>query len=91
MKRLASGKKSSRSSASSRKPPALGYGLCIRNRGYAALLERRKVYELFADVAGDWLGLVRVRDESGEAYLYPTSFLMPIKLPASVPRATFSK
>jgi hypothetical protein len=57
------------------------YALCIKNRGYAAALEVRKVYRVISDHVAKGRGLVRVVDESGEDYLYPVGFFLPLELP----------
>ena len=57
------------------------YGLCIKNRGYAASLEIRKIYQVLGDSKAEALGLVRVIDESGDDYLYPQSFFVQIDVP----------
>jgi hypothetical protein len=66
------------------------YALCVKNRGYPAALEIRKVYRVLLDPVSRERGLVRVVDESGEGYLYPASFFVPIELPRGAVRA-FSK
>lgn len=55
--------------------------LCVRNDGYAASLEVRKIYEKMPDPAAGKLGLVRVIDESNEDYLYPADFFAAINVP----------
>ncbi len=60
------------------------FALCIKNRGHAASLEVRKVYRVRADETGAAHGLIRVVDESGDDYLYPAAFFVPIDVP---PRA----
>jgi len=57
------------------------YALCLKNRGYAAALEVRKVYRVISDHLAEGRGLVRVIDESGEDYLYPAGFFLPLELP----------
>jgi len=57
------------------------YSLCIENRGYAAALEPRKIYQRIQDPAAQKLGLVRIVDESGEDYLYPEALFVPIEVP----------
>lgn len=64
--------------------PACRFLVCVKNRGYAASLEKRKIYASIPDPAAVRHGQVRVIDESGEDYLYPKSFFLPIKLPQSV-------
>lgn len=61
--------------------------ICIRNNGYAASLEKRKVYIAVPDSAAAKQGHIRVIDESGEDYLYPESFFVPVTLPQSVRKA----
>ena len=57
------------------------YLLCVKNAGYEASLERRKVYRALANSKAESHGLVRVLDESGEDYLYPADFFVAIELP----------
>ena len=59
------------------------YLLCVRNEGYEVSLERRKVYQRVGDPGAAARSLVRVVDESGEDYLYPVDFFVPIDLPAN--------
>jgi len=61
--------------------------ICVRNKGYAASLEKRKVYVAIPDSAAAKHGHIRVIDESGEDYLYPESFFVPVTLPQSVRKA----
>ena len=69
---------------------AASHVLCLRNDGYEASLEPRKVYRAVPDSRARIHGQVRVIDESGEDYLFPKSFFAAIKLPASIRRAAFS-
>ncbi len=91
MKRTGSVGKKSRSSAGSKSEPkdhrAAGYVLCISNRRYPASLELLKVYRSLKDGAARRDGFVRVIDESGEDYLYPKDYFVPIDLPISARRA----
>ena len=57
------------------------FAVCVRNTGYPASLELRKIYEVLPDIEGAAHGLIRVVDESGEDYLYPQKFFHPIELP----------
>ena len=66
------------------------YALCIENEGHRAALDVRKVYEVLPDPVAQKRGLRRVIDESGEDYLYPVTFFVPIALPRGAVRA-FSK
>ena len=66
------------------------FAMCVSNAGVPASLELRKVYRLVSDLAAASEGLVRVVDESGEDYLYPDKFFVPIEVPKAAARA-FSK
>ena len=54
--------------------------VCISNAGYPASLELGKLYQLVLDENGIRLGCVRVIDESGEDYLYPSNFFAELEL-----------
>ena len=60
--------------------------LCIRNTGCEDL-ELRKLYEHLPDDIAAREGYVRVVDESGEDYLYPTTYFVPVRLPREAERA----
>ena len=60
------------------------FAVCVRNPGYEASLELRKIYEVLPDELARQHHRRRVVDESGEAYLYPEEFFIDIKLPASL-------
>ena len=66
--------------------PAVGkkkrFVVCVRNTGYPASLELRKIYQALPDDEAADHGLVRVVDESGEDYLYPEKYFAPVRLPA---------
>jgi len=55
--------------------------LCIDNEGYEASLETRKLYETIPDKEAERHKQVRIIDESGEDYLYPSRFFAPVRLP----------
>lgn len=56
------------------------YLLCVRNDGYPASLEVCKVYRAQPDAVAAARGFVRVIDESGEDYLYPSDFFVAVDL-----------
>lgn len=60
------------------------FAICIHNGEYAGTLELRKVYEVLEDETAAMRQYVRVIDESGEDYLYPQSWFVPVSVPASV-------
>jgi hypothetical protein len=63
-----------------------GLAICVENDGYAASLERRKVYVVLPDAQAARHGQIRVIDESGEDYLYPREFFVPVELPQALRR-----
>ena len=66
------------------------YVVCVENRGNPEALEIRKIYRLLEDADAGARGLLRAIDESGEDYLYPARFFVPIEVPEAAARA-FSK
>src|SRR5438477_12437687 len=61
--------------------------VCIRNKEYPASLELRKLYQVLPDSAASRHGQLRIIDESGEDYLYPERYFMPVYLPDPVGKA----
>ena len=61
--------------------------ICVRNGENPASLELRKIYEIIPDPKATKRNLLRVIDESGEDYLYPANFFVPVKLPQATSRA----
>ncbi|MBX6312288.1 MAG: hypothetical protein IRY99_05120 [Isosphaeraceae bacterium] len=60
--------------------------LCITNAGYPASLEVRKVYQALPDPVAASRDFIRVIDESGEDYLYPSECFVAIELPEAASR-----
>ncbi len=58
--------------------------ICIKNNGYEASLEARKLYTVQDDEKAQALGMLRVVDESGEGYLYPATMFAPIAIQNSL-------
>lgn len=54
--------------------------VCIKNSGYEASLETRKLYKVEGDPKAESIGMIRVIDESGESYLYPAEMFAPIAI-----------
>ncbi|HBB18562.1 MAG: hypothetical protein A3J94_12775 [Syntrophus sp. RIFOXYC2_FULL_54_9] len=54
--------------------------ICVENEGYEASLETRKLYETLPDKEAELHNQVRIIDESGEDYLYPSNFFAPVRL-----------
>ena len=63
------------------------FAVCIKNAGYAASLELRKLYEVIEDAEAAKDSMIRIIDESGEDYLYAADRFVFAPLPASVEQA----
>ena len=61
--------------------------VCIKKEGYAASLELRKIYEVMPDERATDHQMILVVDESGEDYLYPADFFIPIDLSKPIEQA----
>lgn len=66
------------------------FAVCLKNTGYEASLEPRKIYEVIPDQEAEKHRQLRVIDESGEDYLYPESFFATIELPQPLRKAVMS-
>jgi hypothetical protein len=62
------------------------YVVCIENVGCEDLA-LNKIYEVLADASAAKDDYIRVRDESGEDYLYPGDYFIPIRLPQRVEKS----
>jgi hypothetical protein len=62
------------------------YVLCVDNGGYPESLEVRKLYAVLPDERAAANNYIRVIDETGEDYLYPSRYFVPIQLPPEVAR-----
>jgi hypothetical protein len=60
------------------------FAICLNNEDFEVSLERRKLYEIIPDLDAEQMELIKVIDESGEAYLYPKDFFAIIPLPAII-------
>ena len=58
--------------------------VCVNNSDYPASLELHKIYRSVVDKEAEEEGDIRIIDESGEDYLYPSSYFVPIKVPQTV-------
>lgn len=62
----------------------LRFAVCIKNTDYPASLELHKIYPVLSDEKAEAEGDYRVIDESGEDYLYPSSYFVLVNLPQIV-------
>jgi hypothetical protein len=59
----------------------------LSHKDYPASLELRKLYQVVADPAAAKHHQLRVIDESGEDYLYPEEYFVPVQLPEAAEKA----
>ena len=64
--------------------------ICVNNEGYPASLEKRKIYVALRDPVAEMHGQLRIIDESGEDYIYPKTYFLPVALPQSIKRAVLA-
>ena len=67
--------------------PQPRFVVCVKNKDYPASLEVRKLYQVVADPAAAKHHQLRVIDESGEDYLYPEEYFVPVQLPEAAEKA----
>ena len=65
---------------------SMRFVVCTHNEGCDDL-EPWKIYQVLPDETAVSKGHVRVVDDSGEDYLYPAEFFLPIDLPQAVEEA----
>lgn len=63
------------------------FAICVDNSEYPVSLELHKIYRVLPDKDAQADGDMRVIDESGEDYLFPADYFLPIELPQTVVRA----
>lgn len=62
----------------------MSFVLCIKNTRCKASLELRKIYIALSDEQAEKRKMIRVIDESGEDYLHPADFFVPLDLPKRI-------
>jgi hypothetical protein len=65
----------------------LQFVVCIKKLRLRSFIGAAKAYRVLPDSAAVQLGQLRVIDESGEDYLYPQEYFVPIQLPQSAEKA----
>lgn len=63
---------------------SLQFVVCLKNFGYEASLEPRKIYQVVPDAEAESHAMIRVIDESGEDYLFPLKLFSPISIPKTL-------
>lgn len=54
--------------------------ICVNNKDYPSSLQLWKVYRVLPDERGARHAMIRVVDESGEDYLFSSSYFVPVEL-----------
>ena len=62
------------------------FAICVDNSEYPASLELHKIYRVLPDKDAQTDGDMRIIDESGEDYLFPADYFIPVELPQAVIR-----
>ncbi|MGO9121147.1 MAG: hypothetical protein ACLQPD_26485 [Desulfomonilaceae bacterium] len=62
------------------------FAVCVDNSEYPASLETHKIYRVIPDKDAEREGDLRIIDESGEDYLYPSRYFVPIEVPRETER-----
>jgi hypothetical protein len=68
-----------------RRSQEIRFVICIG--GSEPDLEIRKIYQVLPDEKAAKSKYLRIIDESGEDYLYPEQYFIPVELPAPVEKA----
>ena len=68
------------------KRPTTRFALCLNNTGNEASLIRGKVYRVLPDARAAKDALIRVVDESGEAYLFAGAQFAVVEFPQTIRR-----
>jgi hypothetical protein len=63
------------------------FAICVDNSDYPASLELHKIYRVIPDEDAKKDGDLRVIDESGEDYLYPSDYFLLIDIPRGIAQA----
>ena len=61
--------------------PVNQFVICIHNEGYEEDVHVKSVYRVLADDDAARSHYLRIIDETGEDYLFPESYFVPIELP----------
>jgi hypothetical protein len=63
------------------------FAICVDNSDYPASLELHKIYRVMPDEDAKKDGDLRIIDESGEDYLYPSEYFLLIDIPRGIARS----
>lgn len=84
VEKKSSARDTSTKAVTKRRRSVFKFAVCINNAQYPASLELNKIYRVLLDEDAAKDGDLRVVDESGEDYLYPAEWFVPIGLPQRI-------
>ena len=58
--------------------------ICVNNEAFPLDLTIHKVYRVIPDERADKHGMIRLIDDTGEDYFYPTPMFLPVEVSAQV-------
>jgi len=64
--------------AMKRQTPIPRFVICVNNSGYVDDLRERAVYQALPDASAARSNYLRIIDETGEDYLYPAAYFVPV-------------
>lgn len=70
-----------------RQTPKSRFAICINDGGYIDDLKVRTLYRVLPDKSAAKSNYLRIVDETGEDYLYPAAYFVPVALPREVEKA----
>ena len=68
----------------------IGRVVCVKNEGYPASLTIDEAYDCLPDEEAAKHVLIRVVDDTGEDYLYPESYFLPVEAAAEAQRKSIT-
>lgn len=63
------------------------FAVCIKDSGHTDDLKIRTVYQVLPDESAARSNYIRVIDETGEDYLYPAEYFVPLQVPREAVKA----
>lgn len=57
------------------------YVMCVANGGNLVSLTLRRVYKVIPDEKGEKRKMIRIVDDTGEAYLFSATCFVPVQIP----------
>jgi hypothetical protein len=67
------------------------YAICVNNEGVEVSLDVFRVYRMLPDAQAKLARMVRIVDNEGEDYLYPSDYFVPISVPKAAESAVANR